>query len=152
MKPRIVSCICMRTDTMLPFAKAEDWLAEQVTPLVMGCGSEIIGLYLATTDAGVQASIQFWADGLRDGLGFANPRDFPFTLANSPAARIAIRHNLRGPNYTLIGGDEATVAVLEQAQDDLEIRLINFALVIRFDMAPVTSVTGIALANNIISK
>lgn len=143
----IASCISAEADPPLPFAVAEDWLARQIVPLLPGCRPDSTGLYLATADAGVQASIQFWADGLRDGLGFANPHDFPFTLANSPAAQIALRHNLRGPNYTLIGGDEATFAALEHAQDDLTIPIVDHALVIRFDMRPVTLIRGLMLTN-----
>jgi len=139
---KVITTISVQADTALPFAEAENWLVEQASPLVIDCRPEATGLYLATSDAGTQASIQFWADGLRDGLGFANPRDFHLTLANSPAAHLAIRYQLRGPNYTLVGGGDATLAALEQAQDDLEAGLIEAAVVIRFDIAPMTLVTG----------
>ena len=151
MNPWIVACTRAQADAMLPFATAENWLVEQAAPLVAGCRAELTGLYLATMDGGVQASIQFWADGLRDGLSFANPRDFHLTLANSPAAKLAIRYNLRGPNYTLVGGDEATLAALEHAQDDLATHLIEAAIVIRFDMMPVTSMIGLSLTTISIS-
>ncbi len=145
MSTRVSAIISAQADTALPFAEAEDWLVKQAAPLVVGCHPELTGLYLATKDAGVQASIQFWKDGLRDGLGFANPRDFPRTLANSPSSRLAIQHRLCGPNYILVGGDEATIAALEQAQDDLVEGLVESALVIRFDMMPLPHVIGMTL-------
>lgn len=145
MSIKVLAVSNAQVDPALPPGIAENWLVEQVALLVRDCSPEQTGLYLATTDAGVQASIRFWADGLRDGLGFANPRDFPLTLANSPAACISIRYHLYGPSYTLVGGDEATFAALEQAQDDLRLCLVESAIVIRFDMAPTTLLIGMTL-------
>jgi len=64
------------------------------------------GIYLFTPDAGVYHSIGLWENALEHGPDFANPRNFPWTLASCPASFLARILNAHGPNSTLIGGVE----------------------------------------------
>lgn len=72
-------------------------------------------LALATLDSGARESVGFWREALDTGLRFANPRAFPWTLANSPAGRLAQELDVRGPTYTLIGRTDALVGALDHA-------------------------------------
>ncbi len=78
------------------------------------------GLYVATSDSGSHESVAFWRSCLDTGLGFASPKPFPWTLANSPTGRIAEQLGIRGPTYTLVGGAEAMAAAAGHALDDLD--------------------------------
>jgi 3-oxoacyl-(acyl-carrier-protein) synthase len=100
------------------------------------------GLYLATADAGAAASVSFWADALQAGPGFVTPRDFPWTLAKSPASLLARRFNLQGPSYTLAGHANATFAAFQHATDDLSSYRVDHALVIRFDAFAAATMMG----------
>ena len=131
------------TGEPLDFIKATAWLAEQVQPLLpMSYQPDRIGLYLATADAGAAASVSFWAEALREGPGFVNPRDFPWTLANSPASFLAMRFNLQGPSYTLGGHADATLSAFQHAASDLASHRVDQALVIRFDAWAAVTMMG----------
>lgn len=106
------------------------WLADQCRPLVPGdCPPERMGVYLASADAGVQPSLDFWREAVATGVGFANPAAFPWTLASSPASHIALDLHLQGPNLTIVGGGEAALAVIQHALGDLARGRIDHALV-----------------------
>lgn len=110
-----------------------DYLAQE-----LGHGVEVpesTGLYLASPDAGMQPSVAFWALALEQGPGFMSPQNFPWTLANSPAAHLAIALGIRGPNFTFVGAESATAAAVEQAEWDLEAGLVNRALVLTVHFA-----------------
>lgn len=92
---------------------------------------ESTGLYLASPDAGMQPSVAFWALALEQGPGFMSPQNFPWTLANSPAAHLAIALGLQGPSFTFLGNDSVWEAALEQANWDLEEGLVEQALVVQ---------------------
>jgi hypothetical protein len=102
------------------------WAADEVTSL----GWEADALYVATSNAGHRESVEFWRAALGTGLAYANPRLFPWTLANSPAGAIAQAIGVRGPTYTLVGTEDAAVAAVEHAEDDLADGLVERALVI----------------------
>ncbi|MGH8068336.1 MAG: hypothetical protein ACRERE_24500 [Candidatus Entotheonellia bacterium] len=124
------------------FIKAAEWLAEQVQLLLPACYQpDRTGLYLATAEAGAAASVSFWADALREGPGFVNPGDFPWTLANSPAGYLAMRFNLQGPSYTLAGRADAMFSAFQHA-DDLASARVDHALVIRFDAFAAVTMRG----------
>ncbi len=74
---------------------------------------------MATLDSGARESVHFWKTSLAQGLAFANPRPFPWTLANSPTGRIAQSLGIRGPTYTIIGRADALTAALDQALEEL---------------------------------
>ena len=61
------------------------WAAEMLAEIGQGTGV----LSVATLDGGARESVHFWRESLASGLTFANPRPFPWTLANSPTGRIA---------------------------------------------------------------
>jgi hypothetical protein len=136
----------------LHFELAAQWLAEQVRALLPDpVRGEETGVYLSTPDTGAAASVEFWHAALNDGLGFANPRDFPWTLANSAAAYVSMRNDLRGPNYTLVGDGEASCGAFNDAIDDLEAGIVRCALVLRFVVGGgeiPTSIQGLALWGN----
>jgi 3-oxoacyl-(acyl-carrier-protein) synthase len=118
----------------LAFEQAAEWAAAQLREMMPeNSAPERAGLYLATTDAGAAASIIFWGHALQEGAGFANPHDFPWTLASSPAGYIALQLQLRGPNYTLVGAGSASQGALQHALDDLTAGRVESALLVRFD-------------------
>jgi len=93
------------------------------------------GLYLATGDAGIDVAVTFWAEALASSPRFANPADFPWTLANAPAGAIARALDIRGPCFTLVGGAEAMIAVLARADQDLARGRVREAVVVGCDLA-----------------
>jgi 3-oxoacyl-(acyl-carrier-protein) synthase len=92
------------------------------------------GIYLATGDAGVVASVGFWAAALAESPRFASPADFPWTLANAPAGLLARELAIRGPSYTLVGDADAMLAAFEHAIDDLERGVVAEAIVVACDL------------------
>lgn len=105
------------------------WAAETLTEL--GAGAD--ALFVATLDAGARESVHFWRESRASGLPFANPRAFPWTLANSPTGEIAKRLGVRGPTFTLVGRVEALTGALEQALDELASGRAERALVAALD-------------------
>lgn len=93
------------------------------------------GLYVATSTAGRWESVEFWRAATETGLAFANPRLFPWTLANSPTGSIGKTLGVRGPTYTLVGRADALVGAFEHASDDLAREVVTTAAVVAFDVA-----------------
>lgn len=91
------------------------------------------GLYVATASAGGRESVEFLRDGLATGLAFANPRLFPWSLANSPTGAIARALGVRGPTYTLLGAADAVAAAFEHAAEDLADGVVRRPLVVALD-------------------
>ncbi len=92
-------------------------------------------LCVATSTAGRTESVEFWRAALATDLAFANPRLFPWTLANSPTGSIAIALDVRGPTYTLVGRADALQGAFEHASDDLARGSGTSAAVVAVDMA-----------------
>jgi hypothetical protein len=111
-------------------ADLASWVAEELA----GLGWRVDGLYVATATAGRAESVEFWRAALETGLAFANPRLFPWTLANSPTGAIAKALDVRGPTYTLVGGANAAAGALEHAADDLDAGIVSAALVVVVDV------------------
>ncbi len=113
------------------------WASEQIAPLISDNRSDqVIGIYLATGDIGAKISITFWADALESGLAFANPAAFPGTLASSCATKIAEKLCITGPNYTLVGGGEASQQIIQHAMYDINGQQVDSALIIGIDITP----------------
>jgi len=93
------------------------------------------GLYVATSTAGRLESVEFWRAATETGFAFANPRLFPWTLANSPTGSIAKALEVRGPTYTLVGRADALVGAFDHASDDLARELVSSAAVVAVDVA-----------------
>ncbi|MBI5917018.1 MAG: hypothetical protein HY842_16730 [Bacteroidetes bacterium] len=91
------------------------------------------GLYVATSNAGAPPSVRFWAGVVEHGPAFALPKNFPWTLANAPCSYFARTLNIQGPNYTLVGKGNATMAAIEHAMDDLTEDEVTEALIIGID-------------------
>ncbi|SRX76205.1 hypothetical protein [Aequorivita antarctica] len=86
-------------------------------------------IYLFTPDAGVYHSVGLWENALEHGPDFANPRDFPWTLASCPASFLARSLKAHGPNTTFIGGIENLPQIeewiqLHAAQDLIEVAIV----------------------------
>ncbi len=92
------------------------------------------GLYLATADAGIGNAVTFWAEALASSPRFANPADFPWTLANAPAGLISRTLGIRGPCHTLVGDAEAMAAALAHADQDLARGRVREAVVVGCDL------------------
>ena len=111
-------------------ADLASWAAEQLG----GSAGDVDGLYVATSTAGHAESVEFWRAAGETGLVFANPRLFPWTLANSPTGAIAKALDVRGPTYTLVGGVEAVAGAIEHALDDLTDGVVTAAAVVAVDV------------------
>jgi hypothetical protein len=136
----------------IPADAAARFIAELFAPLrPSDADPERIGVYLATSDAGASASIALWQEALAQGPGFADPRLFPWTLASSAAAFVALRLEVRGPVHALVGGSEAVVAVLQHAIDDLAAGRVDTALVGALD-AGVAEVPGSSAAAGVVVR
>jgi hypothetical protein len=105
------------------------WAGETLEEL----GAGVDALLVATSDAGARESVRFWRESRVTGLTFANPRAFPWTLANSPAGEIARLLGVRGPTFTLVGGGDAAAAALAHALDELAAGRARRALVAALD-------------------
>jgi hypothetical protein len=73
------------------------WAADEVTSL----GWTADALYLATSNAGHRESVEFWRAALGTGLAYANPRLFPWTLANSPTGATGRPRSVTGSRWSL---------------------------------------------------
>jgi 3-oxoacyl-(acyl-carrier-protein) synthase len=116
------------------FDDASRWIATSIADRIRGTDAERTGVYVATGDAGVEASLALWREALEQGADFANPRAFPWTLASSLAGHIAATAGVRGPVYTLVGAQEAAAAAAAHAAADLERGRVDTAIVGGADM------------------
>jgi len=91
-------------------------------------------LYILTNNAGSYSSIAFWANALEYSPRFANPANFPWTLANATSGYIAREFLIEGPNYTFINKTLDTNQLLDQYQSDLKIYPIKNSLLISWNI------------------
>ncbi len=94
---------------------------------------ETCGIYLATATAGMEESVEFWRNTLKQTPAFVNPANFPFTLSNAPASCIAKALGVKGPVYTMVGGKSALSACLFNAEMNMETHLVEVVFIIGFD-------------------
>jgi 3-oxoacyl-(acyl-carrier-protein) synthase len=97
------------------------------------------GIYTATSNAGITSSVAFWQLALEQEPRFMSPIHFPWTLASTPAAAIAMHLHITGPNYTLMGHDEAVAGIIEQSWIDIRNDIIENALLLAVDLGASTS-------------
>jgi hypothetical protein len=95
------------------------------------------GLFLASSNAGFQSAVQFWADARRSGLAVANPELFPWTLANATGGYLSRHFKISGPNATYTGHQEALLAAVQQAREQLQLGRIDTAWIVAVDFAQV---------------
>jgi|SRR5690554_3060826 len=86
-------------------------------------------IYLFTPDAGVYHSVRLWENALEHGPDFANPGNFPWTLASCPASFLARSLKAHGPNLTLIGGTGNLPQIQESVHLHATQDLIEVAIV-----------------------
>ena len=114
----------------------EEFIDEQVLTRIKAPSNHGInrcGVYVATQNLGAHTSVDFWHQAIQDDINFANPRNFPSTLANSLASQLSIYTGAKGPSVSMMGGQEATYACLQHALTDLHNNVVNQALVISID-------------------
>ena len=109
---------------------AGDATAAWAAGVLSEAGLTADGLYVATWDGGAREALAFWAAAQQTGLAFANPRDFPWTLANSATGRISQVLGITGPCTTYVGGQEALEEAERDARADLDEELVASALVV----------------------
>ena len=131
-----VACVSLRFDTALE-RETIDAIAPGLELLFKSDNvpSHRIGLYLASSDAGAATSLRFWAEAQRTGLGLANPELFPWCLANAPAAALARRFGITGPNVSLLGEADALLAAFDAAIEALVAERLDVAVVLALSMA-----------------
>ena len=107
-----------------------------------------VGLYVASEDGGVAASVALWQEALTHGPGFANPRLFPQTLASYAPTALAAELDVRGPTMTLVGRAEAALAAVQHALLDLQQGRVERALVGAIRLAEPAATAFLLLAPN----
>jgi hypothetical protein len=95
---------------------------------------EKTGLYLATSNAGIRESIDFWKHALEHSPRFANPSNFNWTLSNGPASLLSRKLGIKGPCHTLIGKSKAMKGCLFHAYEDLGSGIMDLAMVAGLDI------------------
>ena len=125
--------------------KLTEWLsgyAENLYPL----NKNACGIYLATATAGMDESVEFWRNTLKQTPAFVNPANFPFTLSNAPASCIAKAMGIKGPVYTMVGGKSALSACLFNAETDIENGAVEVVFIIGFDrLGPEIHIAGVMI-------
>jgi hypothetical protein len=101
-----------------------------IIPHLANTSSEKYGIYMITPDSGVHFSILLWKEALEHGAGFANPKHFPATLASYPASHLARTLNIKGPNITLVGGEDCIPALSFTIENDISSKCIDAALIL----------------------
>jgi 3-oxoacyl-(acyl-carrier-protein) synthase len=91
------------------------------------------GLYVASANAGFASSLAFWSGATREGVAYASPALFPWTLSNAPCGWLALEFGLRGPNVTHTGRADALGAALHQCWHDLDQRQADVGWVVAVD-------------------
>jgi hypothetical protein len=121
----------VRAESEQPAMKA---LAAGLAPLFTSPSTpERRGLYLASSNAGFASSLAFWAGATREGVAFASPALFPWTLSNAPCGWLAREFSVKGPNVTHTGKVDALGAALRQCWRDLDDRQADAAWVAAID-------------------
>lgn len=90
-------------------------------------------LYVVSSNAGVASSLAFWSGAAREGVAYASPALFPWTLSNAPCGWLAREFGVRGPNVTHTGRADALSAALHQCWIDLEQRQADQGWVVAID-------------------
>jgi 3-oxoacyl-(acyl-carrier-protein) synthase len=116
--------------TSLPLSGTGEETAAWAASVLDDAGMAADALYVATSDGGAREALAFWAAARGTGLAFANPRAFPWTLANSATGRISQVLGIHGPCTTYVGGAEAFGAAGQNAEDDIAAGLVASALVV----------------------
>ncbi len=127
------------TPSLDEFSAICEAISSDIRPWTTSLDLSRTGIYTATSNAGITASVAFWQLALEQEPRFMSPIHFPWTLASAPAAAIAMRLHITGPNYTLIGHDEAIAGIIEQAWLDIRNNIIENALLLAVDLGETTS-------------
>jgi hypothetical protein len=91
---------------------------------------ERTGLLVASANAGVATSLQFWAGARRVGLALASPEHFPWCLANASCGALARRFGVTGPNFTMLGAADAMLGAIETTTDYFALGRMDMAVVV----------------------
>ncbi|MEM7816742.1 MAG: beta-ketoacyl-[acyl-carrier-protein] synthase family protein [Candidatus Aenigmatarchaeota archaeon] len=79
-----------------------------------------IGVCTGTTFSHIWSLIEFEKEVLDEGLDFANPAYFPFTVMNASSSNVSIRFNIQGFNTTIATGYPASLDALKYSLVALE--------------------------------
>ncbi len=74
-----------------------------------------LGLALGTVMGSSESRTEFSREGIAGGARAVNPGKFPNTVVNSPAAQVALRFGLTGPNSTLSAGAGSDLEAIDFA-------------------------------------
>ncbi len=87
------------------------------------------GVVIGSTMGSVHSISEFDREGLHEGPRYVNPAEFPNTVINSPASRIAIHLGFRGLNATISTGFTASLDAMGYALDMLRLERVRRLLV-----------------------
>jgi 3-oxoacyl-(acyl-carrier-protein) synthase len=80
-----------------------------------------LGLIYGTMFGSAHSITAFDWTGITEGPNMVSPLEFPNTVISSPGGQAAIKHHLRGPNWTVCQGFSSSLHALQQASVSLKL-------------------------------
>ncbi len=88
-----------------------------------------IGLYDGTDLSNIEDGFNFDLIAKMDGADLASPMSAPNTIANAASSMMAIKSNIKGPNFSVCGGACGSLQALDVATLHLSQNMVDYAVV-----------------------
>src|SRR5882724_5067728 len=88
-----------------------------------------LGAVIGSTFGSINSISSFDLEALREGPNYVSPMDFPNTVLNAPAARVAIQFEMKGLNSTISNGETSSLDAMQYAADFLRLNRVKALLV-----------------------
>jgi 3-oxoacyl-[acyl-carrier-protein] synthase II len=88
-----------------------------------------LGAVIGSTFGSINSISSFDLEALREGPNYVSPMDFPNTVLNAPAARVAIQFEMKGLNSTISNAETSSLDAVQYAADFLRLHRVKALLV-----------------------
>ena len=88
-----------------------------------------LGAVIGSTFGSINSISSFDLEALREGPNYVSPMDFPNTVLNAPAARVAIQFEMKGLNSTISNAETSSLDAVQYAADFLRLKRVKALLV-----------------------
>ena len=88
-----------------------------------------LGAVIGSTFGSINSISSFDLEALREGPNYVSPMDFPNTVLNAPAARVAIQFEMKGLNSTISNGETSSLDAMQYGADFLRLNRVKALLV-----------------------
>jgi len=88
-----------------------------------------LGAVIGSTFGSINSISSFDLEALREGPNYVSPMDFPNTVLNAPAARVAIQFEMKGLNSTISNAETSSLDAVQYAADFLRLNRVKALLV-----------------------